>query len=654
MKDAVYKISLDIHEHGSQTAIKAKNTDTGRKLCISLRSGGTPYIIEDDCYAVFKATKPDGTILYNACTIENNEIIYEFTPQTCAAIGRCRCEIALYGLDDKLITSPRFMLLVDGTIYPDDVVESTDEFSALTDLVGDTLKFINEATEAAKSANESAVSANNATINANQAAESASQAATAATQATQNANTAAGNANTATKNANEATNRANEATQAANNATSSVSQATERANEATNNATLAADNANKAATKAAHTAKSLMVVGEEKGEVIALDDAIDQFLVGCRIFGKTTQDGTPTPDAPVELVNVGDSGSISVKIASVNLAEPMRVTAFTDTGVTFSPTVDGNMILNGTVSGELWKSIYRVATVKGQTYTVSGAIGVRLVVWCTETEQQVAWKEPNQPYISFTANSSKYVLCVSHHDNETFNNLRVDCTAYPGTAPLPWTPYNGQIATVSIPNGLPGIPVASGGNYTDANGQQWICDEIDLARGVYVQRVLKKAFTGSNGEGWEQGLNTADGVERYLSSRKSVNVTRRPICSHFECVGSSAYILNKEALCYGSEGYYYDFAVATERCPDLASWKAYLAEQYANGTPVTVCHLLDTTIETPLSEEELAAYAALHTYRNNATISNDASAHMELEYVMDAKKYIDSLVTGTIIPARVE
>src|SRR5699024_3712366 len=46
-----------------------------------------------------------------------------------------------------------------------------------------------------------------------------------------------------------------------------------------------------------------------------------------------------------------------------------------------------------------------------------------------------------------------------------------------------------QSLTLSTPNGLPGIPVDSGGNYIDADGQQWICGEVDCARGVYVQRV---------------------------------------------------------------------------------------------------------------------------------------------------------------------
>ena len=54
-----------------------------------------------------------------------------------------------------------------------------------------------------------------------------------------------------------------------------------------------------------------------------------------------------------------------------------------------------------------------------------------------------------------------------------------------------------------------------------------------------------------------------------------------------------------------------------------------------------------------LSEEELAAYAALHTYRGNTTVSNDAAAYMKLEYMLDAKKYIDSKISG-ILTATVE
>lgn len=61
-------------------------------------------------------------------------------------------------------------------------------------------------------------------------------------------------------------------------------------------------------------------------------------------------------------------------------------------------------------------------------------------------------------------------------------------TTQPGT-PTPENPI-----PLYPQDGLHGIPVASGGNYTDKNGQQWICDEIDFERGKYVQRVARYTF----------------------------------------------------------------------------------------------------------------------------------------------------------------
>ena len=497
MKDSAYKISLDINEHGSQVVLKAKKADTGRKVYISLRAGGTPYTIEDGCYAVFKATKPDGSILYNACTIENNEIVYEFTEQTCTAIGRSRCEIALYGLDDKLITSPRFALLVDGVIYPDEMVESTDEFSALTELVGDTLKFIDAATEATGKANEATASANVATQNANNATETANQSATAATQAAQSANTA-------TDNANGATDRANEATQAA--------------NSAANDATLAAENANETVDDVVHIVKNTMAAGEVAGESVSMDDAVEFGFIGCRIFGKTTQDGVPTPDAPVDLVSIGKSGSITVNVTGENDAKSM---------------------------------------------------------------------------------------------------------------------------TIATPNGLPGIPVSEGGNYTDANGQQWICDEINLVNGTYIKRIDTIVFDGSSDELWKS-YSTEDNRSFYIDVSKSALGAYLSICSHFENV-DNAWGTGLAHL----TGIYSDhktnvrkyFRPPNKTIMTVEQWIDWLSKN-----PTTFVYVMSNFEEIALTEEELAAYASLHTYRGNTTVSNDASAHMEISYVIDAKKYMDKLV----------
>ena len=58
-----------------------------------------------------------------------------------------------------------------------------------------------------------------------------------------------------------------------------------------------------------------------------------------------------------------------------------------------------------------------------------------------------------------------------------------------------YEPYKEEITTLSTPNGLAAIKVDFDGNYTDANGQQWVADEIIRyadGTGEYVQRVAKR------------------------------------------------------------------------------------------------------------------------------------------------------------------
>ena len=143
MTNSFYKISLDVHDHGSNVSLKAKKGDTGRLLYITFMDGRNPYSITNECRAVFTAKKADGNILYNECSIIGNVISYAFTPQTCAAVGKAECEVKLYGAENKLLTSARFTLLVEDTVYNEgDEVESVKEVSALTALVSEATTLI--------------------------------------------------------------------------------------------------------------------------------------------------------------------------------------------------------------------------------------------------------------------------------------------------------------------------------------------------------------------------------------------------------------------------------------------------------------------------------------------------------------------------------
>lgn len=141
MIQSTFRFSLDIHEEHSNVCLNVKKGDTNsRKLHITLTEEGIPYEISDECYAVFTATKHDGKVLYNDCVIDDDTIIYELTPQTTASSGVMDCEIQLYGADDALLTSPRFLIVVDDTVYDTETeIESTNEYAALVELISKTI-----------------------------------------------------------------------------------------------------------------------------------------------------------------------------------------------------------------------------------------------------------------------------------------------------------------------------------------------------------------------------------------------------------------------------------------------------------------------------------------------------------------------------------
>lgn len=135
MMDSCIRMNLDLQQTDMQITLRAKRGDTGRLLRITLSNEGVPYWIAPDCYAVFTGKKPDGTVIYNQCEIENNEILYRFTEQTCAVPGRIPAELRLYGTEGKLLTTAGFLLEVHDTVYHPEDVLSQDEMDALDSLV---------------------------------------------------------------------------------------------------------------------------------------------------------------------------------------------------------------------------------------------------------------------------------------------------------------------------------------------------------------------------------------------------------------------------------------------------------------------------------------------------------------------------------------
>ena len=209
-----------------------------------------------------------------------------------------------------------------------------------------------------------------------------------------------------------------------------------------------------------------VLVGSETGNPISCNDAYSAPLCGLTVYGNSTQDGTPSPDNPVPIVSAGDSGSVVVKV----------------TGKNWMP----SNLKRGTVVECFAKKNTPITLVfKGDFVSQGGNI------LFTNKNNENQWfgidKGKAEHHITLKMNATKFQYLLNDMASENV------CLTWNASSP-DYEPYREQLLTLSTPNGLPGIPVASGGNYTDPHGQQWVCDEVDLERGIKVLRIDKGAF----------------------------------------------------------------------------------------------------------------------------------------------------------------
>lgn len=170
---------------------------------------------------------------------------------------------------------------------------------------------------------------------------------------------------------------------------------------------------------------------------------------------------------------------------------------------------------------------------------------------------------------------------------------------------------NSQTLTINTPNGLCGIPVDTGGNYTDSTGQQWICDEVDLERGVKVQRVYQVDIDGENTKFEQRNV--------YVNLMPS----GLPIVMIFG--GQRTYAISTFtglSWFYNSNAQFL-YLIADNISDQLnASCKKQLGKVY---------YALATSIETPLTAEELAAYKAIKSYPHYTHIESTAELRIKLK-----------------------
>lgn len=347
---------------------------------------------------------------------------------------------------------------------------------------------------------------------------------------------------------------------------------------------------------------------------------------------------SPSPDYPQPIESVGDDGSVDVGVYGKNLLNNKNTTE-TINGVTFTVNKDKSVTVNGTATGSNAEfSIVYDANVNGD-YILSGCPnGGSLSSYYINVLDTTTWGSPAKDFGSGATLSlidgRRYHVRVLIVKDKTVSNLsfcpmiRI-ASITDGT----YEPYTKQSLITSTLNGLPAIKVADASlaTYTDENGVMWCADEVDFARGKYVQRVLCDRV--SSALNWTYSSSTNRFYANDTRYRKASNSElQETYCNgeylntHFKNnIASSISGLPNMSISYinGSQsGYSYKYLALNG---DVDAWKAFLDEN-----EVYTLGILATPIETDLTAEEMEQFLSATTNDGVTTILTDSIIEPEI------------------------
>lgn len=372
-------------------------------------------------------------------------------------------------------------------------------------------------------------------------------------------------------------------------------------------------------------ARQNVLTGSETGNPISVDDAFSAPLCGLTVYGKSTQDGTPTLDAPVPIVSAGDGGSVAVKVTGKNLLH-LPDGSKTFRGITVTAK-DGLISISGTATETGYTVLDIPPFITPGVLILSSSINSPVAALVSQTLDAILFQN-TATKMSDTA--TRLVFTVEQ--GQTYNLTGVKLQLELGSTATAYSPYREQLLTLPTPNGLPGIPVTSGGNYTDPQGQQWVCDEVDLERGVKVQRVYKVDVDGENAKFVQAGdyANLVPGgmpIALYNYGQKIYAISTFTNLSWFYNTANGQFL----------------YLIAANISDQLnASCKKQLGKVY---------YALATPIETPLTPDEIAAYKALTAYGPDTVVQAGDGAGVKLGYQRDVniaiKRIEDAIASMT-------
>lgn len=132
-------ISLDVCRPGSQETVYVTGGDqASRELCISLNVGGVPLDMQSGEVTAAYYSMINNSPVLGECRLEGGRIIHELTATECA--NTHTANIRVQDADGAVLYSPQLQVVSSAPIYSDRALSQSDELSALTKALADTMK----------------------------------------------------------------------------------------------------------------------------------------------------------------------------------------------------------------------------------------------------------------------------------------------------------------------------------------------------------------------------------------------------------------------------------------------------------------------------------------------------------------------------------
>ena len=128
MNKIITHLDLDLASSNEYKVINAQQLDNNtRRLEVNLFHEGKIYDITNVTKIELQGFRGDGETIKTPLTNDGNNIIIDFDNTILGAKGICKLKIALFGEDNKLLSSFPFVIRVDENVYDETEFKVKDE-----------------------------------------------------------------------------------------------------------------------------------------------------------------------------------------------------------------------------------------------------------------------------------------------------------------------------------------------------------------------------------------------------------------------------------------------------------------------------------------------------------------------------------------------